>query len=977
MNLAFRSIFAAQFEFDEDKFRHFVSSIDIFNDSDDELTISAIVRYLKKIDSKYDQQKACRIISQALHYFSGQNDQEVFISLCQNCPLIGNVATRDDVDADLVSRVDEILRFTFGNDDTLVSARSAIRNRLSNCSVDNLRHISNGIGLMLNSSKSHWLRRKSASALRLSFFMEMVDMHVGLRSAKQVRSVQVHSILERHVAHMPRDELLESINLTWRFVAYGGVVLIETDFNTQLVELVYTSFRLISELAEGEASKDYLLFQTLPQRQISAMKRLHELLLRFFDQDTNFDRSFQTMMEMRLNCGSSVAYVSNDIVSRFVHIAALRETALEMTQLIRSLYRRNQDGGCSFLLDFIPCLCDSLVCRLLKKGPNSRAGWLTLKAAAVLLRPDGEELATTLRNAVCNCLSATTDDSMIEALPVDFLLELNLPETAATRSLLLRFFHRRGSQLFVQWLSESNSSTYRPHALAQCEILLDRYFQFQQPTTTTPLSQGSVSIYLAPIHQLLTGVAQRAIVQRQRDDGKRIKTRSMSFMKSIIEVLRLILQSTNYAWAMRSRDSATSVAEGLPSTMAFDGLASAMHEEFWIEAREIFSQMTLEVEYSAFATCLTEAVAVISEPITAGSFSVLERAHPAPPPLYTAVAESLGNALFRAGRRSVALDAQQRLLGIVSDKELAQCLVLLNMRDRSRLHRTSVSYILAACSLSLHSLRNRSSRFFPPPSLPLIEKALVHAAEDGDLAEIYRAQFVEMLADFRSAKQRARDDFEADDITRPDVTTLMSSSSLAETFVRVILEGRGNPQNLFDVLIRRFDVAEREAADLRNVAAFLAQRNLLVHNDERIVLPLAKDISLAELRARNRDLVVSLSLQSDEDEDVLRALITFTRGSDMFSSRFDEFEDRYAAARASIKDQIVSKTRFALQRLRVLVSDTDVCVDDFSRSVTGDVLAELTGQGRRQKKIERDLELIANFFSGMYVAVCLYVCMCV
>ena len=130
-----------------------------------------------------------------------------------------------------------------------------------------------------------------------------------------------------------------------------------------------------------------------------------------------------------------------------------------------------------------------------------------------------------------------------------------------------------------------------------------------------------------------------------------------------------------------------------------------------------------------------------------------------------------------------------------------------------------------------------------------------------------------------------------------------------------------------------------------------------------IAIAVESNIKLIDLSAGNADVVAKLNL----DEFTLDALKTFSRGSQMFASRFDAHMESVVRD-ANKEDQnirtITSKTKGALDELRDLVSNTDVRIDDFKITLT-EVIAEM--QSRRRSTMTAELERIASFFAKKIV----------
>lgn len=133
----------------------------------------------------------------------------------------------------------------------------------------------------------------------------------------------------------------------------------------------------------------------------------------------------------------------------------------------------------------------------------------------------------------------------------------------------------------------------------------------------------------------------------------------------------------------------------------------------------------------------------------------------------------------------------------------------------------------------------------------------------------------------------------------------------------------------------------------------MEQRGLLIDaSDLRIrYCKSSSNITLSRLIGNNEDLSTVLNL----DEEVLLALKTFSRGSVMFSLRFDNHDPTVMAT------DIAGKTKMALKKLRDLVCNKDAYIDDFKVSLPG-FIAEL--QNRHRSKISLELEQIVHFFAA-------------
>jgi hypothetical protein len=153
---------------------------------------------------------------------------------------------------------------------------------------------------------------------------------------------------------------------------------------------------------------------------------------------------------------------------------------------------------------------------------------------------------------------------------------------------------------------------------------------------------------------------------------------------------------------------------------------------------------------------------------------------------------------------------------------------------------------------------------------------------------------------------------------------------------------------------------------------FLEQRELCANaNDLRRYIIRQDDghTKLCDLRGCNVDLTAMQCF----GEDVLLALKTFSKGSEMFAVRFDvplTYRLDRTESRIHInpvdahQEEVAAKTRNALREPKDLVSNKEVRINDFKLSLTG-VIAEL--KGRRRSAMAAELEQIARFFSTIAV----------
>jgi hypothetical protein len=172
---------------------------------------------------------------------------------------------------------------------------------------------------------------------------------------------------------------------------------------------------------------------------------------------------------------------------------------------------------------------------------------------------------------------------------------------------------------------------------------------------------------------------------------------------------------------------------------------------------------------------------------------------------------------------------------------------------------------------------------------------------------------------------------------------------------------------LFIELEQRFKELEETQEQLRYVISFLGNRQLCPDHAElrRLLDDILPTMILADLICRIKDVSNRLGIA----EDILRALKVFAKDSDLFASRFDQSNFVFSTSRnqnQSLSTMIEQKTRLALEELQMLVSDENAHIDDFNVNFAGQIV-NLAGNVPRQRKLEREMSSIAQFFSQQQV----------
>jgi hypothetical protein len=141
-------------------------------------------------------------------------------------------------------------------------------------------------------------------------------------------------------------------------------------------------------------------------------------------------------------------------------------------------------------------------------------------------------------------LTASPNEPFLHDIPIRFLVDLPLEKSAASRSLLLRYFNKRGGRLFS---CPRDYLRLPVKCLEGSEILLNRFFIATR--ISNDCTRGdTIMAYLEPIEALLEGIVTEALTYEQ--DAKV----ALSLIFSIFDALQLPTKATKYAAVCNDAD---------------------------------------------------------------------------------------------------------------------------------------------------------------------------------------------------------------------------------------------------------------------------------------------------------------------------------------------------------------------------------------------------------------------------------------
>lgn len=291
----------------------------------------------------------------------------------------------------------------------------------------------------------------------------------------------------------------------------------------------------------------------------------------------------------------------------------------------------------------------------------------------------------------------------------------------------------------------------------------------------------------------------------------------------------------------------------------------------------------------------------------------------------------------------------------VCDTILKQCISMLNGSTENRMCHLSVSYI--KCTFEHTTGSYLSCNPFSPPSslkdLTYCFSKLSNVRDEHSLGS--------NLEKFEEYAKDVVESIETKKLSRQDVAAakknIGSIIKIAEVFK---IESGINAQTM-DRLSEEFLELDKSVVELGNTLTFLYNRKLCAaesYNDWKEMLAKLNDpnVQLVQMSDDISLILTELGLQ----DNILTILKTFSGESDLFGDRFGTCTSIPATPEELI-NVITEKTLTAFRDLEMLVFDSNVRIKDFEVNLSG-VIAEFQGHSRRQRKLERELQAVANFF---------------
>lgn len=343
------------------------------------------------------------------------------------------------------------------------------------------------------------------------------------------------------------------------------------------------------------------------------------------------------------------------------------------------------------------------------------------------------------------------------------------------------------------------------------------------------------------------------------------------------------------------------------------------------------------------------------------------------PAMYVTFSAALGEALHRYTickySGSYASSAREHIITNCIEKSIELLPVKPAVSRQIGICHSSYSFVKASLDGLLLFLREE--KFVIPSCLVGLFDALrridvvdLHQHVAQYLEDIMELQFA--IKDHLSKTVNAIHDA---DLSERDLDTLAKH---IDSIISICKSLNIQPQKLSMLsaadIMDNYQIALQETKELSRVILFLHQRNLCPQYLELRNL-LDQNISNSVTVKGMQDSIISVVTKLGlNDFNVLRALRAFAGNSDLFVHHFGKVDTKITFSETEAKLEVINRTKHALDNLSLLVSNESIRIEDFFASDIAELVSELqrTGQGHshRQRKMERELEAIAQFFGS-------------
>eukprot|EP01031_Cornospumella_fuschlensis_P029116 gene29116-35142_t len=539
---------------------------------------------------------------------------------------------------------------------------------------------------------------------------------------------------------------------------------------------------------------------------------------------------------------------------------------------------------------------------------------------------------------------------LVDSLPVNVLIGICEKSTYyKASSIMARLFTNLGSSLLLAVKNNLYSPLRALDGFSAYEKLLLQHFK---PQTD---SMADMDRFLEPVVWIAAGVNEAAGMSRtlySRTEINDLKDTQDAVPWCFFFILRLYLENPEL--------SALSGDEVIPSVWRSKVIQAL--------TKKVFDNPSMHALFQKSLATFT----ISGKSSFFGELSALEGGQDMQgkslPPMYEAMSEALGGALYRS---NIAKVFYGRIIreNVVTN-HIEKCIEVLSKQSKYTGF-CCASFAFVRANLDGLLVFLREEKYIFPKCLENLFSAFgrmdVGFMHDHD--DRYLLDISSVLSEVRSHLGQIVDNIHSAEVLPSDLDTISQNIDNIKAVCRTLDIQKEKLPMLGADLLAEYQLALHNSKDLDRIILFLHQRNLCPQFSElRNALEKNTDTSVTIRYLKDTILYVISRLGLDDNSNVLRALRSFAGNSDLFMQHFAKVDTKVNMSEQGTLQEVVERTEYALKNLSLLVSNENIRIDDFFAVDIAGLVSELKrtghGQSHRQRKMERELKAIAQFFGS-------------
>eukprot|EP01036_Dinobryon_divergens_P033971 gene33971-43884_t len=809
----------------------------------------------------------------------------------------------------------------------------------------NINIIKSAIEYLYFNKAHHYIKSKLKDAEFHAVYGKILLIYEAMEQCQSQREKKVSAIFYwfKNIREISPDNCSASLMKT--FVTMEEVFSIN-GWNMDQEELFRQYFQTAAKAVEGETVLKKFLDRSEAKDEAKASK-MAELLYEFFSSSS----TSTVINRMDSEELGKVASKVSPIIGGLVSTKSLENTATVLTMSclkLSNFFEENFPMESVHLAAVVESIISAVVGQILRTDCANR--WSIIEKFLTPVSSSKTSIFSMFSSGNSNSSTASegsrmvlqvllkkiqADPPFLISMPISIFLRLPLDSSFARKS-LLDYCKVCGTKL----LSEENSSL-----VDGLTVLFENCFKGSISQLKDLGEDEWMAWYFEPLRYVLSGIAAAALQASNRDVHMQLEVQE-SFVHATKSVLVLTSRLTNYAGVEMMR--------ALFEEQSDEDIVDELHKFF---TSKLLSTL------KDFKQCLDQSrSSIFDKTAMLQPLAEAEKKLPSLPIVYSALTAAFSERFYSISRDFLQRSGEN---ATYLDRLLFKALTMMPRAT------SDISYPLSSITVGFmtsvlvdveKAVRDNFTSL--PPSLSKIPALMqlislptwLHYSHANKTVAARNLHAI--FTKIREYLRRTVDLVMTHNLSYEELNQFRDSpvfTQIAGTW----LDGGAGGAVVEHLPIIAAELAEgfAQSARVRNTFQFLSDRKMLSAGIENTIVMNADWLSLPTNWSKLSDIVKINDLLVgllNLDEDVLKGLLSFSKGSRMFAVRFDRARtDRPRGA------TIADCTRRALQGLRNLVRGDGVRIEEFGESLQN-VLQEL----RRSSTKSSELEMISNYFTG-------------